>query len=271
MSERDIRNCIDTELHEIQFSEQAKQRVMQLAHNSAPERSKRSRLRRSVIVCIAACALCITTVFAAIYMNSVIKVNDAVLPELDSMQITDLPRVTGSQDEYGTVEKSYDVYDQMVADLGIKLLDTTLEGDNPYMQIELETDNKDYCFIEVENYIIGDVTGFQLLPDKTAYAYEHGIVYDTPVSLRLEMILSQEQMDIGLDRDYLGMYDYVESYRSAQGYRVNILRGTEGDGQVDAMDVKTEKIAIFVADGIRYTLTGRVSLDTMKEIVDSMQ
>ena len=32
-----------------------------------------------------------------------------------------------------------------------------------------------------------------------------------------------------------------------------------------------KKTAIFVADGIRYSLTGQVSMETMKEIVDSMK
>lgn len=33
----------------------------------------------------------------------------------------------------------------------------------------------------------------------------------------------------------------------------------------------SEKIAVFVSDGIRYTLKGRVSVDTMKIIVDTMK
>ena len=33
----------------------------------------------------------------------------------------------------------------------------------------------------------------------------------------------------------------------------------------------SEKIAVFVSDGIRYTLKGRVSVDTMKTIVDTMK
>ncbi|MDO5785948.1 MAG: hypothetical protein Q4P20_12905, partial [Eubacteriales bacterium] len=175
------------------------------------------------------------------------------------------------EDAYGTVSQTYSSYRRMIEELGINLLDTDFELDNPYMSIDLTTDNKDYCFITVENYIIGDVTGFELLPDGTAYVYEHGETYYSPVSLSIEIILSQEQLDIGLDKDYLGMYEYVESYRSEQGYKVNVLRGTESDGREDMDDIVTEKTAIFVANGIRYTLTGRVSLDTLKEIVDSMQ
>ena len=33
----------------------------------------------------------------------------------------------------------------------------------------------------------------------------------------------------------------------------------------------SEKVAIFVSDGVRYILKGRVSLDTMKEIINTME
>lgn len=271
VNENDIRSMIDMELGEVKLNEQSKQKIIQAACNHTEVRPTRKRLFRTAMVFLAACMLCATTVLAAIYINSKINVNDETLPELDQMQITELPETNSSEDAYGTVSQTYSSYRQMIEELGINLLDTDLELDNPYMSIDLATDNKDYCFITVENYIIGDVTGFELLPDKTAYVYEHGKTYYSPVSLSIEIILSQEQLDIGLDKDYLGMYEYVESYRSAQGYKVNILRGTESDGREDMDNIVTEKTAIFVADGIRYTLTGRVSLDTVKEIVDSMQ
>lgn len=271
VNENDIRSMIDMELGEVKLNEQSKQKIIQAACNHIGARPTRKRPFRTAMVFLAACMLCATTVLAALYINSKINVNDETLPELDQMQVTELSEINGSEDTYGTVSQTYTSYQQLVEMLGINLLDTDLESDNPYMSIDLTTDNKDYCFITVENYIIGDVTGFKLIPDGTAYAYEHGKVYYSPVSLSVEIILSQEQLDIGLDKDYLGMYEYVESYRSAQGYKVNILRGTENEGQKDTDDIATEKTAIFVADGIRYTLTGRVSLDTLKEIVDSMQ
>lgn len=271
VNENDIRSMIDMELGEVKLNEQSKQKIIQAACNHTGVRPTRKRPFRTAMVFLAACMLCATTVLAAIYINSKINVNDETLPELDQMQVTEMPETSGSEDAYGTVSKTYTSYRQMLEMLGINLLDTDLESDNPYMSIDLTTDNKDYCFITVENYIIGDVTGFKLIPDGTAYVYEHGETYYSPVSLSIEIILSQEQLDIGLDKDYLGMYEYVESYRSAQGYKVNVLRGTESDGREDMDDIVTEKTAIFVADGIRYTLTGRVSLDTLKDIVDSMQ
>ena len=41
--------------------------------------------------------------------------------------------------------------------------------------------------------------------------------------------------------------------------------GNEEDGVV------SEKIAIFVKNGVKYTLSGRVSIEEMKHIVDTMQ
>ena len=70
------------------------------------------------------------------------------------------------------------------------------------------------------------------------------------------------------NKDYEGMYEYVESYTSSQGYKVNLIQDTT-DAENDQYYV-SEKCAVFVADGIRYTLKGRTSLETMKEIVDSM-
>ena len=53
------------------------------------------------------------------------------------------------------------------------------------------------------------------------------------------------------------------------------------DSDKEVEDIKTEenvennyvseKCAIFVADGVRYTLCGRTSMETIKEIVDSME
>ena len=36
-------------------------------------------------------------------------------------------------------------------------------------------------------------------------------------------------------------------------------------------DYVSEKVAVFVADGVRYSLKGRVSIDTLKNIVNTMR
>ena len=77
------------------------------------------------------------------------------------------------------------------------------------------------------------------------------------------MILSDEQLKNGWDTDYLGMYESMEEYQSAQGYKVNLIQDNNGDEKLNE-GVVSEKIAVFFSNGIRYTLKGRVSFDTMK-------
>ena len=87
----------------------------------------------------------------------------------------------------------------------------------------------------------------------------------------MTVILSEEQLAIGWNHDYLGAYTFAESYTSPQGYRVNLIEDTTGENAALPDDIVSEKCAVFAADGILYTLTGRVSTETMKEIVASMQ
>ena len=65
------------------------------------------------------------------------------------------------------------------------------------------------------------------------------------------------------------MYRFAESYTSAQGYKVNLVERTLENG--DTEDAVLEKNAVFAADGIEYSLRGRVSMETMKLIVDMMK
>ena len=149
------------------------------------------------------------------------------------------------------------------------MLFRSLSQDNPYMLCRLYTDPDSFAIITVDNFILGDTDGYRFLEEENRYAYEQGEVYSSPVSLKADLILSELQMAVGWDTEYLGMSRFVESYTSEQGYKVNILEDmAEG---VNPQDYVSKKTAIFVAGGIRYTLSGRVPMDVMKEIVDTMQ
>lgn len=50
--------------------------------------------------------------------------------------------------------------------------------------------------------------------------------YSSPISLTVDIILSDVQLNNGWGTDYLGMYEYVESYTSIQGYKVNLIQDT---------------------------------------------
>ena len=82
-------------------------------------------------------------------------------------------------------------------------------------------------------------------------------------------MLFRSQMNNGWDTDYLGLYEFVECYTSAQGYIVNIVQDTTLEKDLE--NYISEKAAIFVADGIRYSLKGRVSIDVIKNAVSTMK
>ena len=57
------------------------------------------------------------------------------------------------------------------------------------------------------------------------------------------------------------MYESMEEYQLAQGYKVNLIQDNNGDEKLNEG---------VVSNGIRYTLKGHVSVDTMKTIVDTI-
>lgn len=175
----------------------------------------------------------------------------------------------GVPDEYGMIQKDYKDYRKIQEELEIHLLDTELSENNPYMQGHIMTDGSDFAIITVENYILGDTGRYQFLEEENRYAYESGNVFLSPVSLTVRLILSEEQLNRGWDWEYLGMYRFAESYTSGQGYRVNLVERTLENG--DTGDAVLEKSAVFAADGVEYTLRGRVSMETMKGIVETMK
>lgn len=211
-----------------------------------------------------------TTVAASYHFTNKISVNDEVLTELDEMHVIDIKKMEQPKDEFGTIEQDFKDYEAIQEELGIDLLDTELADNNDYLQGHITTDDKDYAMITMNNYIIGDTANFRYLEEEDRYEYEHGKTYYSPVSLNIDLILSDEQLKNGWDTDYLGMYESMEEYQSAQGYKVNLIQDNSDDEKLNE-GVVSEKIAVFVSDGIRYTLKGRVSVDTMKTIVDTMK
>lgn len=260
-----IKERIDSELNMITVNEKMKQNISKsLFHRNQHK-----------ILKIAAAGLAIlmlggTTAAAGYYFVNKISVNDEVLSKLDDMHVVNIKEVEQPKDESGAIEQDFTDYKELQEELGVKLLDTELAGDNTYLRGHLTTDNKDYAMLTMENYIIGDTNNFSWLPEEGRYEYSHGHTYYSPVSLNIDLILSDEQLENGWDTDYLGMYENIEEYQSAQGYTVDLLQDTNGKKTAD-QNVVSEKIAVFVADGVRYTLKGRVSIDTMKEIVDTMK
>ena len=117
---------------------------------------------------------------------------------------------------------------------------------------EIKTDNKDFVILSFENYIVGDTGNYNYLPNADFYTYDYGEEYYSPVSLTVDIMLSEAQMKNGWDTDYLGIYEFKENYVSAQGYKVNLIEDTTGEDSVE--NYVSEKCEVFAANGIQYTL-----------------
>ncbi len=263
MKEAELKEILDRELEKVKMEDRLKDKIRKGAVEKKP-----LGLRACIAVSAAVVVLGGTTAFAGYRMLNPVRINGEVLPELDSMEIVEMNEPEAMADENGLIDKDYKDYSRLKEELGTELLESGLSRDNPYMLCSIYTDPDSFAIITVDNYILGDTADYRYIEEESRYTYEHGEVYDSPVSLKADLILSELQMEIGWETEYLGMSRFVESYRSKQGYKVNLLEDmAEG---VDPREYVSKKTAIFVAGGIRYTLSGRVPLEVMKEIVDSM-
>ena len=207
-----------------------------------------------------------STIYAVKLVNEQSKVNELELPELDPMKIT--KQIKNGERNIKSQSISRENYKQIQEQLGVSLLNSELSKDDKYMISDVETDNKDYAIIKCDNYILGDTSNYSY-NDEGFYSYDEGNLYKSPISIQADIILSETQLNNVWTTDYLGMYGFVEQFVSEQGYKVNLIE-SKNDGN-QPQDFVSKKIAVFVADGIRYTLTGRTTVDNMKQIVNSMK
>lgn len=228
---------------------------------------RKSTKKLTVILCMIVFAIVFSsTIYAVKLVNEQTKVNELELPELDSMKVTN--QIKNREKGIKPQSISRMNYKQIQEQLGVSLLNSELSKDDRYMITDVETDNKDYAIIKCDNYIIGDTSNYSY-NDEGFYSYEEGNLYKSPISIQADIILSETQLNNLWTTDYLGMYSFVEQFVSEQGYKVNLIEETIDGNQ--PQNFVSKKIAVFVADGIRYTLTGRTTVDNMKQIVNSMK
>lgn len=247
-----MRYQINQELAEIHMSEELKRKIKKNAVSKVP---LRNRYMNAVAIWLFIIIVGCTTVFAEylIYSHSKINVNNKTLPELDEMRIVEINVLDMPVDDRGNTYEEIDNYRKIQEILGVNLLNSPMAdelSDTDKTKGTIKTDNECFVMINIDNYIDED--------DKTYYS---------PVSLKVDIIINQEQLDIGWNVDYLGYYKYVESYVSSNGYKVNIIESTGKGGESGWI---SKKCAVFVADGIYYTVTGIMSIDDIKYIVDTM-
>ncbi len=263
MNDYNIKEILNEELSSVYVTDQLKNKIKG-KHNKKNERQVISRL----VATLAIFLLSGTTVLASYYAINHTSINGEILPELDKMSIVNVVNFEEELDEEGFLNKEYSSYEAIKDELDIELLDTILSNDNDYMKGYIYTDNVDFLIIKLENYILGDTDNYVYDSAEGYYLYDSGEVYYTPISLEINIILSEDQLAYGWDTEYLGFYQFVENYVTEQEYSVNLLEDTLDTAESN--NYVSEKCAIFVVDGIQYTLKGRVSEDTMKAIVDSM-
>ena len=228
---------------------------------------KKSTKTLTIALCMVIFAVVFSsTVYAVKLVNEQSKVNELELPELDSMKITKQIKNIEKSIKPQSISKMN--YKQIQEQLGVSLLNSELSKDDKYMISDVETDNKDYAIIKCDNYILGDTSNYSY-NEEGFYSFDEGNLYKSPISLQADIILSETQLNNVWTTDYLGMYGFVEQFVSEQGYKVNLIE-TKNDGN-QPQNFVSKKIAVFVADGIRYTLTGRTTVDNMKQIVNSMK
>lgn len=228
---------------------------------------KKSTKKLTIALCMVIFAVVFSsTVYAVKLVNEQSKVNELELPELDSMKITKQIKNIEKSIKPQSISKMN--YKQIQEQLGVSLLNSELSKDDRYMITDVETDNKDYAIIKCDNYILGDTSNYSY-NEEGFYSFDEGNLYKSPISLQADIILSETQLNNVWTTDYLGMYGFVEQFVSEQGYKVNLIE-EKNDGN-QPQNFVSKKIAVFVADGIRYTLTGRTTVDNMKQIVNSMK
>lgn len=93
-------------------------------------------------------------------------------------------------------------------------------------------------------------------------------MFGSPIDMEIWIVNSEAQLQHGFEFEFLGMYEFIETYITKEGFKVNILRDTSVI-EDEAKKIKPKYIAVFVADGIQYNLSGVTTLETFKDILDS--
>lgn len=199
-----------------------------------------------------------------------LEVNHRKIPGLNAMHNVSCKKLGESANKPGIIlGENLTGKLKFQEELGIALLNIESIIENPYVIEKVQSDNEDYAILTFDNYVLGDTSNYKYDKEEGIYTFEPGDNYKTPLMLKIEIMLSENQMQNGWDTEYLGAYEFEENYISRQGYKVNVIKSTSENVKLE--QYIPERIAIFVADGIRYTLKGRTTLENFKDIIDKMK
>ena len=258
------------------FREQINQ---ELAHITLPEdfeekilchTRKKTKAWGYQAVCIVLCLILMGgTASAGWFVYSKIRVNDEILPELELLEKKTVNASKTEPDDVGIYRDRYGTYQELCSELGMELLYSNLADGNEYMRIQRKTDNVNWNKIYITAFIVGDLRDITRISGSDEFYWKRGDEFSSPVDMEIDIVNSDSQLEHGWERDFLGVYEYMETYTSKQGYTVNLVKDytvTEDNYS----KVKSDCCAVFVADGIRYIVKGQVRLEKMKEIIDSL-
>lgn len=170
--------------------------------------------------------------------------------ELDEICITNTNRLDVESDEYGVVEYHWNSYDELQEGLGVRLLRSEGECEAELMNILDQTDNEDYHIIQIDNFAVTE---------------------QRPINMTISIQCSEEQSIEGLLTEFMGDFQRRGNYISKQGYKVIFIK----DKILSLQDTNDDAIngtlfGFFVANGILYEVSGELSVNQMKEFIDSL-
>lgn len=261
--------AIDLELSNMKVSEKS----INVIKQKIEYRNSRKMMDYFVrVACILACfMLGGTTVYATgKFLYEKIMVNEHELLPLYEMEVLNVNYLEAEKNVSNYYETSLYDYHLLSESLGIELLNTKFSDKNDKMIITYQSDNKNWISIKTTAFIIGDTTNLVRVQDDDYYYYTSGKEFGSPINLQIDIMTSNEQKETGWGRDFLGNYESIDSF-TIDGVKVNLLRDTIDEKvHLDVEKYRPEVKAVFISSGVRYILSGRISVDKMKEIVRSM-
>lgn len=242
------KECI--KIHE-GYEERIEELLMELSSESKIKRSRANISNYTKIVAsfavIVMVSICGFMVHAGTRDEQKVEIKRT---ELDEICVTNTNRLDIESNEYGIIEYNWSSYDELQEGLGIRLLRSQKECEVALMDISDQTDNEDYHIIQIHNFAVTE---------------------QKPMNMTISIQCSEEQSIEGLLTEFMGDFQKRGSYVSKQGYKV-ILIGHKILLSQDTNDDVIDGIlsGFFVANGILYQVSGELSVNQMKEFIDSL-
>ena len=254
-----LKQVLDMELSELKLSQEKKNAVL----------SKRKKVYFGRYIPKAACVCMLimlggTSVYAGQRLYNKIQVNQMNTSVLDDMQVKDVQYIKTSENKDGDYEAKYSDYGTLQKDINLQLLTSPIQDKDGNMMIQYLSDNENWVSVKIGAYITGDCTDIQMTEDEKSYTYTAGIEYGSPVDMEIDIMTSEEQKAAGWDYEFLGAYN-SEVDMTIAGVKVNFITEYSEDNEENI-----KSVAVFVKDGIRYVMSGKISREKMEEIIVTM-